>query len=251
MKGQLIIIWMLYTVCAQKIELVGHRGMRGSIPENTILAFESAIKSGVDMVELDVRLCKTGELVVMHDSTIDRVSDGGGYVKQLSLSELKKVSLSHNQTVSTLAEVLEFINRRCRVNIELKGKNTAQQTANVIKFYIDCKGWIADDFIVSSFNLYELFAFKNISPGIKTGLIFEHLPIDYVRISREFGATSLMMSYSLITERFVADAGQHNINIYAWTVNDQIDVNCLCEYGVRGIITDWPDKITVSSAQGR
>ena len=245
MKGQLIIIWVSYTMCAQKVELVGHRGMRGSIPENTILAFESAIKSGVDMVELDVRLCKSGELVVIHDSTIDRVSDGGGYVKQLSLSELKKVSLSHNQTVSTLAEVLEFINRRCRVNIELKGKNTAQQTANIIKFYIDCKGWTANDFVVSSFNLYELFAFKKISPGVNTGLIFGYLPIDYVRVAREFGSTLLMMHHSLVTEKFVADARQHNVNIYAWTVNDQVDVDCLCDYGVQGIITDVPHQIKV------
>ena len=96
---------------------IGHRGARGYAPENTLKSFQKAIELGVDAVELDVQLCKSGELIVMHDDTVDRTTDGSGFVKKLKLKDLKKLDAGMGERIPTLEEVLDLVNRRVKVNI--------------------------------------------------------------------------------------------------------------------------------------
>lgn len=115
--------------------IVGHRGAAALKPENTLSSFEEALKY-VQAIELDVHVSKTGELVVIHDDTVDRTTNKKGYVKDLTLKELKKLDAGNNEKIPTLNEVLDLINNSAIVNIELKGKETALPVSETIKSYL-------------------------------------------------------------------------------------------------------------------
>src|SRR6056297_2287931 len=101
---------------------IGHRGAMGYEPENTLRSFKKAIELNVDMVELDVYVCSSGELVVIHDDKVDKTTNGKGYVSEKSFDELRKLDAGMGEKIPTLQEVLDLIDKRAKVNIELKGK---------------------------------------------------------------------------------------------------------------------------------
>jgi len=105
---------------------IGHRGAAGHAPENTLASFRKAIELGLDMTELDVHVCASGELVVIHDENVDRTTNSKGWVSKLSLTELKRLDAGAGETVPTLAEVLDLLKDRIMLNIELKGLGTAE-----------------------------------------------------------------------------------------------------------------------------
>ena len=136
-----------------KILKFGHRGAKGHVIENTLESIQKALDLGVDGIEIDVHVCKTGELVVFHDFTLDRITDGTGEIGKFSLSELKQLKVENLHSIPTLTEVLDLIDNKIFINIELKGEHTANPTCAVIKDYVDNKNWTMDHFIVSSFQL--------------------------------------------------------------------------------------------------
>lgn len=115
------------------MNIIGHRGAAGLEPENTLRSFKRAIELGVDMIECDVRLCRTGELVVIHDPTLDRTTSGQGAVSEKSLSELTDLDAGQGDHVLTLPEVFRIIPANVSLNIELKASGTATPTADLIK----------------------------------------------------------------------------------------------------------------------
>jgi len=123
---------------ARKLPVVcmAHRGFSGQYPENTLLAFQKAIEVGADVIEFDVRSSKDGELVVIHDSTVDRVSNGTGRVDQLTLAELKKLDLGLGQKIPTLKETLDLVAGKTGLNIHVrvKGKQL-DRVVELIKEY--------------------------------------------------------------------------------------------------------------------
>src|SRR3990172_151413 len=126
---------------SHKILRVGHRGAGGYAPENTLASFRKALELKVDMFELDVRLCRSGEVVVLHDETVDRTTDGSGAAGDLSFSQLKKLEAGRGEKIPTLEEVLELAAGKCGVNIELKGENTEQPVAGIIARSVAAGGW--------------------------------------------------------------------------------------------------------------
>ena len=140
----------------QKILKMGHRGAKGYVAENTLESIQKALDFGVDGIEIDVHLCASGDLVVFHDFTLDRMTNGTGEIGKSSISELKQLKINNEFLIPTLEEVLDTINKKCLLNIELKGRNTAVKTCEVIQKYIKTKGWNYNDFIVSSFQHHEL-----------------------------------------------------------------------------------------------
>lgn len=109
-----------------KILKIGHRGAMGYVAENTIESIKKALEFKVDGIEIDVHKCKSGELVVFHDFTLDRMTNGTGEISQYSLLELKKLKVNDEYEIPTFEEVLNEIDKKCFINIELKGRNTAQ-----------------------------------------------------------------------------------------------------------------------------
>jgi len=240
---------ILYGVCMmdsgqgyKNTIIVGHRGARGLSAENTLASFKEALKYHVDMVELDVHICKSGHLVVFHDNTLERLTGAEGHVDDFTLAELRKLLVDKKEQIPTLEEVIQFINRRCKINIELKGEGTGKAVALLLRRYLN-RAWQPDDFLVTSFNFYELFAFQEALSIISTGLIFERLPIDYTLFSQQFGVQAIMMHYPLITPSFMERAHARNLKVYAWTVNKISDQKKLLKLGVDGVITDYPNKI--------
>jgi len=119
---------------SNKILKIGHRGAKGHVTENTLESIQKAIDLGVDGVEIDVHLCASGELVVFHDFTVDRMTDGTGEISNFSLKELKKLKVKSRFQIPTLSQVLLLVSNRCLVNIKLKGKNTAKEACRLIEF---------------------------------------------------------------------------------------------------------------------
>ena len=106
--------------------IIGHRGACGYEPENTLVSFARAVNMGVDMIELDVYACKTGELVVHHDDTVDRMTNGHGNVIDMSFAELRSLKVAGIEQIPTLSEVIDLIDHKVPIDIELKGPGTAK-----------------------------------------------------------------------------------------------------------------------------
>ena len=116
-----------------KILKIGHRGAKGYIAENTLESVQKAMDLGVDGVESDVHICQTGELVVFHDFTLERLTGVTGEIATKSLKELKTLNVNGQFRIPTLLEVLDLIDRKCMLNIELKGQQTAYETCEIIQ----------------------------------------------------------------------------------------------------------------------
>lgn len=250
---------------------IGHRGACGYEPENTLASFERAIELNVDMIEFDVMACKTGEIVVMHDDTVDRTTNGSGFVKDLTLKELKqlrvnapnivesesvvavvgmqnissilqKAAIDDMKTVPTLQEVLELVDRRCRVNIELKGSAVAAKVYSIIKGFIN-KGWQNSDFLISSFDFEEIKAFQNISNDIEIELLFDAIHMDYVGIAKLYNVKFIGLDKDMVTKEIVTSAHESNIKVLVYTVNDLDEIKFIKSLGVDGIFSNYPDRL--------
>ena len=222
---------------------IGHRGAAGNEPENTIQSFKKAVDIGVDMIEFDIQLCKSGEVVVIHDFTLERTTNGIGYVTETSLSDIKKLNAGKGQQIPTLEEALNTINRNTEVNIELKGNNIARATATLIRSFIENKNWQTDDFLVSSFNHSELLAFKKLMPEIRIGVLFEEIPDGFNETASALKAFSINAEFNYLTKKNVNHIHSLGYKVFAYTVNSKDDKLRMKQMGVDGIFTDFPDKL--------
>lgn len=222
---------------------IGHRGACGYEPENTLLSFKKALELNVDMIELDVYLCKTGELVVIHDDKVDRTTNGKGYITEKSFKELRQLDAGKGEKIPTLQEVLDLTNKKAKVNIELKGEGTAKPVSKVIEKYVKEKGWSYDDFLVSSFNHYELLKFSKLSPNIKIGVLIKGTPIGFAEFAEKVNAYSVHLSLEFINKEFVEDAHKRGMKVFVWTVNDTDEMQRMKELGIDGVFSKFPDRI--------
>jgi len=222
---------------------IGHRGAMGYAPENTLKSFRKALELNVDAVELDVYVCKSGELVVIHDDKIDRTTNGKGYVIEKTLAELKSLDAGEGENVPLLSEVLDVIDRQIKVNIELKGAGTAKPVYELIEEYVKNKSWKYDDFMISSFNHYELKVFKELNPHIEIGALITGIPIGLAEFAGKVNADSVNLSIEFINQDFVDDAHKRGLNVYVWTVNDFDDIERMKELNVDGIFSNFPDRL--------
>ena len=224
------------------MKIIGHRGAAGHEPENTLISFRKALELDVDMIELDVHVLKTGELVIMHDNKVDRTTDGTGYVMDYAFSELRELDAGHGERIPLLTEVLDLVDKKVPVNIELKGRATAKSVASLIQTYKDEKGWTDDLFIVSSFNHVELAEFMKLMPLIKTGALSEGILIGYSEYAEKLGSYSTNMSAEFVTPELVDDAHRRHLEVFVYTINDESEVTRMNELGVDGIFTNFPDQ---------
>ena len=223
---------------------IGHRGAMGYESENTLRSFKKAIELKVDMVELDVHVCKSGELVVIHDDRVDRTTDGKGYVSEKSAQELRKLDAGKGDKIPTLREVLDFIDRRVKVNIELKGEGTAKPVSKLVEEYVSMKDWSYEDFLISSFNYNELIEFSKLNPKVKIGFLITYVPSGFLELAEKINAHSVNISMEFVNERFVQDAHKRGIKVFVWKVNDIEDIEKMVALGVDGIFSDFPDRLS-------
>lgn len=220
-----------------KILKISHRGASGYEPENTLISFQKAIDLNADGVELDVHLSLDGELVVIHDETIDRTTSGKGFVNQLTALELKKFE------IPTLIEVFDLIDRRCFINIELKGIGTAKPVNDLINLYISDKEWKPNDFLISSFDWNMLEEFHSLNPKIRIGVLTEESIDDALAFAKKIKAFSIHPDYVLLSKENVALMQKNGFGVFPWTVNSEEDIQKIKSFNVNGIISNFPDKI--------
>ena len=224
-----------------RIIKIGHRGAAGHSPENTLASFQKALDLKVDMIEFDLHLCKSGELVVMHDEELNRTTNGQGYISQKTLPELKSLKIDKYHSLPTAEEVLDLINHRVKVNLELKGARTAEPSSELVKKYLS-QGWQADDFLVSSFNHDELRQFKSLMPEIKIGALIKNRNINYGEFD-DYPLYSVNINFKQVNQEFVNQAHQLGLKVFVYTVDDRQDILIMQDLGVDGIFSNYPDRL--------
>ncbi len=222
---------------------IGHRGAKGHLAENTLESIKLALEFGVDAIEIDVHKCKSGELVVIHDFTLDRTTDGQGEVALKSLDELKKLKVNENFRIPLLTEVLDLIQGKCWINIELKGLNTAVETCRIIQHYIKNYNWNKEDFIVSSFQKNELFEVYKTDPEIQIGILSKASVTEALQLGKLLKAKAIHPSLGIITRDNVKQSQAAGFKVNVWTVNEREDILRMKDFGVDGIISDFPDLL--------
>lgn len=216
---------------------IGHRGAKGHEPENTLISFQKAIDLKVDGIELDVHLSLDGEIIVIHDETIDRTTKGKGFVNQFTALELKKYR------IPKLIEVLELVNRNCFVNIELKGIGTAKPVIELMEHYILNKNWNYCNFLISSFDWKMLEEVHSLNPKIRIGVLTEESVEEALAFAKKIKAFSIHPDYVLLSKENVALVQENGFEVYPWTVNLTEDTQKIKSFNVNGIISDFPDRI--------
>jgi glycerophosphoryl diester phosphodiesterase len=225
----------------------GHRGVRGEAPENTMAAFELAAASGADGVELDVRLCRSGELVVCHDVDLRRLTRGREprRVADLDLLELSRVDLGGGQSVPLLSDVLDWAKSRAlRVNVEMK-RDVPDRRAVVDATARSLETRSRPPVLVSSFDPWMLAYLRWRRPSVPLGYLFgsEHA------LTRSGWAAGALRVSAVHPERTEVDATrcrawkESGRIVNVWTVNDAAEARALAALGVDAIITDMPRRI--------
>lgn len=222
---------------------IAHRGARGYEPENTLQAFQKAIEMKVDGIELDVHLSSDGHLIVIHDETIDRTTNGKGFVNSLSLQELKDFRIENKHQIPTLSEVLNLVNQQCFINIELKGVGTANAVAALIELYISEKDWTYDSFLVSSFDWEYLKQIDSLNPKISIGVLTETDIESAIAFAKKIKAKAIHPDFHLLNKENTKQMQETGFQVFPWTVNEKEDIAKIKTYNVNGIISDFTDRI--------
>lgn len=237
-----------------KMIIVGHRGGSDLAPENTLLCIDKGISAGADMIEIDIHMSKDGELIVCHDRTIDRTTNGEGKICDMTLSEIKKYKIKDSsgnitdETIPTLDEVLNLVNGRSRLLIEIKRtknlyKGIESKLLEKIRKY-DAYDWV----VVQSFNdsvLETLYALdKKIRLEKLIILKLQWLPVIFDGIFTRFSynkyhyISSFNYYHKTVSKKLIDDIHSHGKEIKVWTLKGPEDTTYL---PVDGIITDRPD----------
>lgn len=229
--------------------IFAHRGYSGEYPENTILAFEEALKAGVNGIELDVHKTKDGKLAVIHDESIDRTFSGKGLVKDYDLRDLKKLENKNEKfrdnidsIIGTLEEVILLVSFRddFTLNIELKTdvihyEGIERDVLEMLDSYD-----MIDTTIISSFNHESLKICKEINKNIRTAALYSEPIDDIVNYAKELGVYAIHPDYKLINEDLIKECHENDILVNTYTVNDKAIMEEFIDLDVDGIITDYP-----------
>jgi glycerophosphoryl diester phosphodiesterase len=225
---------------------IAHRGASGTFPENTLSAFRAAIDAGADMCELDVQLTRDGAVVVIHDDTVERTTDGKGEVAKLSLEELKRLDAGakfkggaiKGERVPTLDEVFDVTSGKCGLNIELKAGGVENRVAQIMQ----ARNGFGDS-VVSSFDWEYLKNIQQLHFNIRIGLLAEEKPVDLMMNAVAMRAHSINPRWDMVTADLCKAAHERGLKVYTWTVASDARMRALIECGVDGIMTNYPERL--------
>jgi glycerophosphoryl diester phosphodiesterase len=222
--------------------LFGHRGVRTRAPENTLAAFEVAADEGADGVEIDVRPSKDGELVVMHDATLARMTGDPRLVAELTTGELAELRVA-GEVIPTLRDTLAFCGARgLALNIELKRDVPSRSQVVLRVARLLARTDVPSAVVVSSFDPWMLAGLRALAPEIPTALLLEphhHRRYRLGHMAQAFGM-AVHPARSMVTPLWLDRWHRRGLRVMVWTVNDPEEIRRLCAMGVDGIITDDP-----------
>lgn len=223
--------------------VIGHRGAMGHETENSLASVQVALDHEVEMIEIDVFKIKTGELVVFHDGHMQRLAGVDRKIEDLSMDEIKDIRIVGDHAIPQLHEVIELIDKKAVLNIELKGANTAWPSYNIVTQYVEEKGWSWDDFIITSFKHDELKKMRGFSDDIPIGILPLGDPLDALPLAKEIRAVSMNPNYRALNNEVVDMLHDAGLKVYPYTVNEKEDIDKVKSYGVDGIITNYPESV--------
>jgi glycerophosphoryl diester phosphodiesterase len=241
------------TLMAKKQELgrpliMGHRGAMGTAPENTMASFKQAVELGVEAIELDVHLSKDGKLVVIHDETVDRTTDGTGEVAELTLAELKALDAGSSfdpkfagERIPTLEEVLAWAKDVVPVVIEVKFNKHLQQIVQATVAEVERLG-AADRVAVISFDHNVSFGVKSLRPNIITAALYVSRPVDPVGVATAAKADGLLPMWGLLTPDQVEKAHAAKLWVGCWAPNTEAELKHAIAMGADMIGTNFPAR---------
>ena len=239
----LVLLFVISPAISQEIQLFGHRGAKGHAPENTVVSVKKALAFDVDGVEIDVFRCQSGEIVVFHDKSLDKLTNGSGKIEEKTLKQLSTLKVLGSEPIPTLDDIIDVINGSARLNIELKGKNTAEGVFFIMKKAIESGRWKAYQLFVSSFDWDELRDFKKLTTEFGIAVLTDKNPLDAIPVARELNAFAINPKHSHLTQEIINDIQSEGFEIYTWTVNKKNRIEELISWKVDGIITDFPDRL--------
>ena len=217
---------------------IGHRGAAGRAPENTLASLEKAIALGADLVEFDVQRTRDGYLVLIHDKTVDRTTDGTGSVSRMTLATLRTLHAGDGQRVPTLEEALQVANGRVGLIPEIKAEGIGEQVAAAVRH-----SGFSGPVIYASFHHPELLSVRRAEPSPTTMALFKKLPKQPIARVREAKAASVGLRRDTVTERVVDMFHAAGLRVFVYTVNEPSDIQRMRALKVDGIISDFPERI--------
>lgn len=245
--------------------VVAHQGGDGLWPGNTLFAYQRAAALGVDVLEGDVHRTQDGVLVLMHDETVDRTTDGRGLIEEMTLAEIKALDAGYDWspddgqtfpfrgqgiTVPTLEELFQnFPDLRMNIEIKLTQASMAQDLCNLIRQYNR-----QNLMLIASFHDERIQEFRTICPEVATSTseteVRNLVLMNLLFLGRLYSAPAHAVQVperqsgiEVLTPRFVNTAHQRNMKVDAWTINETADMQRMLDLGVDGIITDYPDRL--------
>lgn len=245
--------------------VIAHQGGEGLRPSNTMAAFENAASLGVDVLEMDIHATADNVLILMHDDTVDRTTDGSGRIREMTLNEIKALDAGHYWTnddgqtypfrgqgiqVPTLEEIFTaFPSMLMNIEIKPDDPETAELLCQLITAH-----QMTDQLLIASFHPESIRTFRAACPEVPTSLVEPEILRFFIlntlflgRLYRSPGAAMQVPEYSgnihVLTNRFVRGNHALNMDVHAWTINETADMERLIALGVDGIITDRPDRM--------
>lgn len=211
--------------------ITGHRGC-GVEPENTLRALKKGMECA-DFVEVDVRVSRDGELVVIHDRTLERTTNGRGVVRDFTLAQLKELDVGKGEKIPTLQEVLDLVKDRGLL-IEIKEAGSEEKICALIKE----RGF--ENIMFVSFSPQSIKNAKAMMPDLKTGIIYSKAIENPLRLALGIKAGAILPKFELASKELVERAHRHGLMVFTWVLNTEEEIRWAIEMGVDGFASDDP-----------
>jgi glycerophosphoryl diester phosphodiesterase len=241
-----------------RTRVIAHRGFSGAAPENTLAAVRAAIEIGADMVEVDVTLSADGHLIVIHDESVDRTTDGVGAVSELTLVELQRLDAGAwfaprfaGERLPTLEAVLAEAEGRILLNVEIKSEAVGRGIVDKVAAAVRARR-MTREVIVSSFAPAALEQMHAAAPEIRTAVLYNpdsHAGRDPVAIVRDLGASAFNIKRTRLTGTMLRRCREAGIPVAVYTVNSPRRLEKLVDRGVHAVFTDHPDRMLEASGR--
>ncbi len=231
--------------------VLAHRGASGEAPENTLEAFDLAVKQGAHGVELDVHISRDGQIIVAHDETIDRVSNGSGRIADMTLGELKRYNYNKTRpacktgTLPTLEEVFALLKPTgMHINVELKNSVIDYPDLEKKCIGLAARMGMTDRVLYSSFNHYSLLRVKAVDPAIRCGMLYGTVLIAPWTYAKTHGMDALHPHFPALAvdADLVKKSHELGVLVNPWTVNEEADIRGMFEAGADYVITNYPGR---------
>jgi glycerophosphoryl diester phosphodiesterase len=228
------------------IEVIAHRGASGTRPENTLVAFRRAEELGAHMIELDVQLSRDGEVVVMHDDTLERTTDGYGAVVAHTLSELRRLDAGRwfgesfsGERIPTLAAVLDEV--RLPINVELKAGGGLGLEARTLAVAREARA--LERIVFSSFDPEALLRLRTLTADAELAILWTRRALSpALELAKRVDARGLHLRKSAVGPEGLAAVRETGLSVRVWTVNEPREFAPLATAGAGGVFTDYPER---------